>query len=160
MSIIRFVKSRSLLAWITLVLGSIVLFEIVSVALHSPSSGLASISYSRPWLFPLMVALGLILVGITELFTKKEYRPVTTFFSLSVSGGAFPFSVFIMLLYAATFEPLGFVVSSSIAMLMLAIVGHRRLRATPLLLAIFLPATLYFFMVHFLGVYLPDGVID
>lgn len=152
--------SRSLLTWFALALGALVLIETVVVALHPPPSGLASITYSRPWLFPLMLALGITLVGIAELFTKTEYRPGRTLFSLRISGGAFPASILIMFLYAATFESVGFMISSSIAMLLLAMVGHRRLSVTTFFLAILLPAVLYFLMVHLFGVYLPDGVID
>lgn len=159
MSITQFIKSRSLLAWITLALGSLVFFEILIVQPHPSPVGLNSNTFWKPWLFPLMLAFGLILVGITELFTKREYRFRSKTFSPKVSYGTFPVTILIMFIYVATFESLGFMVASSIAMLLLAIVGYRRLRVTPLILAIVLPALLYFLMVHLLGVYLPDGVI-
>lgn len=159
MSVSKRLKICSLLTWVVFALGLLVLLEAAIGKLLEPSAGAVSFTSSKPRLFPVLLASGLILVGVAEFILKREHLSARVTLTDAVYYKSFAVSALVMLFYAATFEWLGFMISSSIAMLLLSLSGYRRLRLVPLLLAMMLPAALYMLMVYLLGVYLPGGMI-
>ncbi len=149
--------STSLLAWGQFITGVAIVVALLFDQEKLNSTGQAFAAY-KPWVFPLFCAMGLILIGGFELVTKTHVNPAKydkpNVYSYRAGVGTFA----IMLIFAASFEILGFVVSSFIAMTLLSVFAGARNWFQIFIFASLLPTLLYVLMVYIMGVSLPAGL--
>lgn len=140
---------------------SSVFFILLSIAICLESLKLpeASLSNPGPLIFPFLLGLSLLILSIV-LFVQSVYSPLSNFSELFQKGELFK-AIYVLGIFSLSiiiFEPMGFVVSMFVLMVLLlkGIGGKTVVMSIFFALIITLPT---YFLFTLLGVRLPQGVL-
>jgi hypothetical protein len=160
-------NSQSLAAGLLmLLLGLAVIFLLIPHGVVEPRK--VKFAALSPSYYPRIVAICLAVLGlavtIRSLSWRSDFRTEAT--GLSDKAGKHPnafvrIAMFfaIMLFFAIAIKPLGFLITSAIAMLASMILAGERRPALIATLSIALPLLLYFFFLKVAGIPIPTGVL-
>ena len=147
-------------AIIMLVISALLIWVLIPSGIVEPKK--VKFDALSPSYYPRIVAYALLLLGagvFLRSFLSKKTSPPAGDRHPNATGRTFGF-LFILLLLALTLNWLGFIVASTIAMLLALWLGGERRLFLIIPLAVILPLVLYFFFLKVARIPIPLGILE